>query len=252
MATTADFRNGLVLDLDGQLYQITYFQHVKPGKGGAFVRTKLKNVRTGLVLERTFSAGDRVNDVRLTRRPIQFSYGDGHFYHFMDQQTFDDIMLTEDVIGEDQLRYLKEGMECEGLVHNETVLAELQAANMERLVKKRQRAGRALPNISNKPVKATNPIWLLITLSAICRGLPRSDWAAHGPNISSVSAGHRCPCGSMPCPAATAILVQWWRRFLPRIRLAPVRRVAAGPELRAVVRAVQGKENDIVKCVLKL
>jgi elongation factor P len=79
-------------------------------------------VRTGLVLERTFSAGDRVNDVRLMRRPIQFSYGDGHFYHFMDQQTFDDIMLTEDVIGADQLRYLKEGMECEGLVHNETVI----------------------------------------------------------------------------------------------------------------------------------
>ena len=122
MATTADFRNGLVLDIDGQLYQITYFQHVKPGKGGAFVRTKLKNVRTGLVIERTFSAGDRVNDVRLLRRPIQFSYGDGHFYHFMDQETFDDIMLTDEVIGEDQLRYLKEGMECEGLLHNERVI----------------------------------------------------------------------------------------------------------------------------------
>lgn len=128
MATTADFRNGLVLDLDGQLYQITYFQHVKPGKGGAFVRTRLKNVRTGLVIERTFSAGERVTDVRLQRRPIQFSYADGHFYHFMDQQTFDDIMLTDEVIGEDQLRYLKEGMECEGLVHGETViLVELPA-----------------------------------------------------------------------------------------------------------------------------
>ena len=122
MATTADFKNGLVLEIDGQLYQMTYFQHVKPGKGGAFVRTKLKNVRTGLVLERTFNAGERVTDVRLERRPIQFSYGDGHFYHFMDQQTFDDILLTDEVIGEDQLRYLKEGMECEGLVHNDTVI----------------------------------------------------------------------------------------------------------------------------------
>ncbi len=122
MATTADFRNGLVLEIDGQLYQMTYFQHVKPGKGGAFVRTKLKNVRTGLVLERTFNAGERVTDVRLERRPIQFSYADGHFYHFMDQQTFDDILITDEIIGEDQLRYLKEGMECEGLVYKDTVI----------------------------------------------------------------------------------------------------------------------------------
>ena len=106
MATTADFKNGLVLEIEGHLFQMVYFQHVKPGKGGAFVRTKLKNIRTGAVLERTFNAGERVTDVRLERRPMQFSYADGHFYHFMDQQTFDDIMLTKDVIGADQLRYL--------------------------------------------------------------------------------------------------------------------------------------------------
>ncbi len=122
MATTADFRNGLVLDLDGQLYQLVYFQHVKPGKGGAFVRTKLKNIRTGAVIERTYNAGERVTDVRLQRRPIQFSYADGHFYHFMDQQTFDDIMLTDEVIGPQQLKYLKEGMECEGLLHDDRVI----------------------------------------------------------------------------------------------------------------------------------
>ncbi len=122
MATTADFRNGLVLELEGQLYQLVYFQHVKPGKGGAFVRTKLKNVRTGAVIDRTFAAGDRVTDVRLQRRPIQFSYADGHFYHFMDLQTFDDIMLTDEVIGKEQLKYLKEGMECEGVVHDDTVI----------------------------------------------------------------------------------------------------------------------------------
>ena len=107
MASTADFRNGMVLEIDGQLFQMTYFQHVKPGKGGAFVRTKLKNVRTGAVLDRTYNAGERVTDVRLERRSIQFSYADGHFYHFMDMQTYDDIMLNEDVIGEDQLKYLK-------------------------------------------------------------------------------------------------------------------------------------------------
>ena len=122
MASTADFRNGMVLEIDGQLFQMVYFQHVKPGKGGAFVRTKLKNVRTGAVLDRTYNAGERVNDVRLERRAIQFSYADGHFYHFMDMQTYDDVMLNDDVIGEDQLKYLKEGMECEGLLHGDTVI----------------------------------------------------------------------------------------------------------------------------------
>src|ERR671929_615467 len=120
--STNDLKRGMTLDLDGTLFQIVEFQHVKPGKGGAFVRTKLKNVRTGAVIDRTFTAGERVSDVRLHRRPIQFSYADGHFYHFMDQQTFDDIMLTDEVIGAEQLKYLKEGMECEGLVHNDRVI----------------------------------------------------------------------------------------------------------------------------------
>ena len=122
MASTADFRNGLILDIDGQLFQLVYFQHVKPGKGGAFVRSKLKNVKTGAVLDRTWTAGERVNEVRLERRPIQYSYHDGHHYHFMDMQSYDDIPIDEDVIGDDQLRYLKEGMECSGLVHDEKVL----------------------------------------------------------------------------------------------------------------------------------
>jgi elongation factor P len=126
VATTAEFRNGLVLEIEGTLYQIVYFQHVKPGKGGAFVRTKLKNILTGAVIDRTYNAGERVTDVRLERRPIQFSYVDGHFYHFMDMQTYDDIMLNEGVIGADQLRYLKEVMECEGLVHDgRVILVEL-------------------------------------------------------------------------------------------------------------------------------
>ena len=126
MATTAEFRNGLVLEIEGTLFQIVYFQHVKPGKGGAFVRTKLKNILTGAVIDRTWNAGERVTDVRLERRPIQFSYVDGHFYHFMDMQSYDDIMLNEGVIGADQLRYLKEGMECEGLVHDgRVILVEL-------------------------------------------------------------------------------------------------------------------------------
>lgn len=123
MATTADFRNGMTIQLDGSLYTITYFQHVKPGKGGAFVRTKLKNVLTGAVLERTFRAGEKVEEVRLERRAVQYSYTDGQLYYFMDQQTFEMIPLSEEVIGEDQLLYLKENMECEGLVHNDRIIS---------------------------------------------------------------------------------------------------------------------------------
>ena len=123
MASTADFRNGMVLDLDGDLWSITYFQHVKPGKGGAFVRTKLKNVLTGQVVDKTFRAGEKVTDVRLERRPVNYSYTDGQLYYFMDSQTFEMIPLSGDLIGPDQLKYLKENMECEGLVHGDRVIA---------------------------------------------------------------------------------------------------------------------------------
>jgi elongation factor P len=123
MASTAEFRNGMVLNIDGDLWTIVYFQHVKPGKGGAFVRTKLKNVLTGSVVERTYRAGEKVTDVRLERRPVNYSYTDGQLYYFMDANTFEMIPLTPDVIGAGQLQYLKENMGCEGLVYDEKVIA---------------------------------------------------------------------------------------------------------------------------------
>lgn len=123
MASTADFRNGMVMQVDSGLWAIAYFQHVKPGKGGAFVRTKLKNVLTGAVVERTFRSGEKVTEVRLERRPVTYSYRDGDLLYFMDAQTFDMIPLTQDVVGDDQLKYLKENMECEGLVHAETIIS---------------------------------------------------------------------------------------------------------------------------------
>jgi len=113
----------MTIQLDGNLFTITYFQHVKPGKGGAFVRTKLKNVLTGNVLEKTFRAGEKVDEVRLERRPVQYSYSDGQLYYFMDQQTYEIVPLAADVIGENQLAYLKENMECEGLVHNDRIIS---------------------------------------------------------------------------------------------------------------------------------
>lgn len=123
MATTADFRNGMVISLDGTLMTIIFFQHHKPGKGNTVVRTKLRNVLTGAVLEKTFRAGERIDEVRLEHRKIQYSYNEGELYYFMDQETFDMIPLNAGVIGDDQLRYLKENMECDGLVHNDRVIA---------------------------------------------------------------------------------------------------------------------------------
>jgi len=123
MASTADFRNGMVLEIDGDLWAITYFQHVKPGKGGAFVRTKMKNVLTGAVVDKTYRAGEKVTDVRLERRPVNYSYTDGDLYYFMDANTYDMIPIAGGLLGEDQLKYLKENMGCEGLVHADKVIS---------------------------------------------------------------------------------------------------------------------------------
>jgi elongation factor P len=123
VASTADFRNGMTINLDGTLFTILWFQHHKPGKGNTVVRSKLRNVLTGAVLEKTFRAGERIDEVRLEHRPMTYSYTDGHFYHFMDAQTYEDIPLAGAVIGDDQLKYLKEGMEVDGLVHGENVIS---------------------------------------------------------------------------------------------------------------------------------
>ena len=123
MADTSDFRKGMVIERDGTLYSITYFQHVKPGKGGAFVRTKLKDVMSGGVVDKTFRAGEKVKEVRLVRRPMQYSYTDGQLYFFMDMQTFEMTPLSGDAIGADQLCYLEENMVCQGLTRDGDVLA---------------------------------------------------------------------------------------------------------------------------------
>ncbi len=99
MATTNDLKNGLVLNLDGQLWTVTAFQHVKPGKGGAFVRTTLKNVMTGKVVDKTFNAGTKVETATVDRRDMTFLYRDGADFVFMDGDTFDQIPIPEITIG---------------------------------------------------------------------------------------------------------------------------------------------------------
>ncbi|MGE0077828.1 MAG: elongation factor P [Bacteroidales bacterium] len=117
MATTADFKNGLCILFNGKIYTIVQFQHVKPGKGGAFVRTKLKSLETGKVIENTFNAGVKVDTVRVERRPYQFLYKDDLGYHFMHQETFEQVSLNGDLIENNDL--LKEGQSVEMMVESE-------------------------------------------------------------------------------------------------------------------------------------
>lgn len=118
MATTADFRNGLCIELDNELYTIVEFQHVKPGKGGAFVRTKLKNLKTGKVIPNTFNAGVKIDVARVERRPYQFLYKDVSGYQFMHSQTFEQVLIEEELINAPSL--MKEGQEAEIVFHADT------------------------------------------------------------------------------------------------------------------------------------
>jgi elongation factor P len=118
MATTSDFRNGMVIEYNNDLYTIVQFQHVKPGKGPAFVRTRLKNVTTGKVLENTFNSGVKVNVARVERRPHQYLYHDDMGYHLMHNETFEQITVPESLLENSDL--LKEGDTVEVVVHADT------------------------------------------------------------------------------------------------------------------------------------
>ena len=115
MATTADFRNGLCIEFNHDIFTIIEFLHVKPGKGPAFVRTKLKSLTTGRVLDNTFTAGVKVNEVRIERRPYQFLYKDESGFHFMHTETYEQIFLPLEMV-ENPL-FLKEGDVCEIMFH---------------------------------------------------------------------------------------------------------------------------------------
>lgn len=128
MATTADIKNGMCLDIEGQYFFIVEFLHVKPGKGPAFVRTKLKNVMTGRVVDKTFNSGVRIEEVRIERRPHQFLYKDEMGYNFMNNEDFEQISIKGEIIN--GVDFLKEGDTVEVVVHeaSETVLyADLPA-----------------------------------------------------------------------------------------------------------------------------
>ncbi len=111
MITAGDFRNGVTFDDNGQVFQVVEFLHVKPGKGAAFVRTKLKNVITGAVLERTFSPTDKFENAYIERKDMEYLYNDGNLYYFMDQETYDQTPINASQLG-DNFKFVKENMVC--------------------------------------------------------------------------------------------------------------------------------------------
>ena len=126
--STNDLKNGMTLDLDGTLFQIVEFQHVKPGKGGAFVRTKLRNVRTGAVVERTFNAGVKVGLAIVERREMQYLYPDGDDLVFMDLETYDQLHVPRGIVG-DGRNYLVEGSTAQVVTHEGVAISvELPAS----------------------------------------------------------------------------------------------------------------------------
>ena len=111
MVTAGDFKNGVNFEMDGQVYSVIEFQHVKPGKGAAFVRTKIRNVITGAVTERSFNPTDKFESAYIERKDMQFTYNDGDLYYFMDMETYDQVPIEKSLLG-DNFKFVKEGMEC--------------------------------------------------------------------------------------------------------------------------------------------
>ncbi len=122
MITAGDFRNGVTIEYDGKICQIVEFQHVKPGKGAAFVRTKLRNIISGGVVETSFRPTEKFPTARIDRKDMQYLYADDDFYHFMDVETYDQLDLTRENVG-DSLKFVKENEMCKVCSHNGNVFA---------------------------------------------------------------------------------------------------------------------------------
>jgi elongation factor P len=166
MYSTAEFKKGLKIELDGVPYAIADFQHVKPGKGGAFVRTKLKNLLTGRVLDQTFRSGEKVKRPDLVEREMQYLYREGDRYCMMDNETYEQIMLTEDQVGEARL-FLTENLDVKILFFNQQPVAvdlplfvQLEVAQTEPGVKGDTAAGGTKPAILESGVTIQVPLFI--------------------------------------------------------------------------------------------
>lgn len=143
MISAGDFRNGVTIEFEGNIYQIIEFQHVKPGKGAAFVRTKLKNIISGGVVEKTFRPTEKCPTAHIDRKDMQYLYADDDFYHFMDVETYDQIDLPKDEVG-DALKFVKENEMCKVCSHKGNVFAVEPPLSLSLLLQRQSLASRVI------------------------------------------------------------------------------------------------------------
>lgn len=166
MVSAGDFRNGLTIEYDGGVYQVIEFQHVKPGKGAAFVRTKLKNIKSSGVVEKSFRPTEKFENAHIERKDMQYLYSDSGMYNFMDTETFDQIALSEDQIG-DSLKFVKENEMVKILSHNGEVFAiepplfvELEVTETEPGIKGDTATGATKPSMVETGANVLVPLFV--------------------------------------------------------------------------------------------
>ncbi|MBP5493498.1 MAG: elongation factor P [Lachnospiraceae bacterium] len=168
MISAGDFRNGITIELEGNVFQIIEFQHVKPGKGAAFVRTKLKNIKNGGVVEKTFRPTEKCPQARIDRKDMQYLYADGDMFNFMDVETYEQIALSQDEIG-DALKFVKENEMVKMLSHNGQVFSvepplfvELEITETEPGFKGDTATGASKPAIVETGAQVSVPLFVEI------------------------------------------------------------------------------------------
>ena len=166
MISAGDFRNGITFEMEGNVFQIVEFQHVKPGKGAAFVRTKLKNVINGGVVEKTFRPTDKMPKAHIERKDMEYLYADGELFYFMDQETYEQMPLNADQLG-DALRFVKENMLVKVLSYKGNVFGveppnfvELQVAETEPGVKGDTATGATKPAVLETGAQINVPLFI--------------------------------------------------------------------------------------------
>ena len=166
MISAGDFRNGVTIEFEGNIYQIIEFQHVKPGKGAAFVRTKLKNIKSGGVVEKTFRPTEKCEKAHIERKDMQYLYSDGELYHFMDVETFDQIAVDGDTVG-DSLKFVKENEMVKVCSHEGNVFSveppisvELEVTETEPGVKGDTATGATKPAIVETGASVLVPLFV--------------------------------------------------------------------------------------------
>lgn len=166
MISTSEFKTGITIEYDGAIYTVLEFQHVKPGKGAAFVRSKLKNLRTGSIVDKTFRAGEKMGRAHLERKEMEYLYSDGDSFHLMDVETYEQIALSADQVGEG-IKYLKENDHLQILMHGDEIIGVdvpltvvLEIAETEPGIKGDTASGASKPAVTETGLTVQVPLFV--------------------------------------------------------------------------------------------